>query len=213
MKIAFRDSTYRKFPETRLNGLLANQLSPPFSNYAHRSGGARGSWDKMGLVDVLSQHFGLTFLTPAVLISVSRSNHSNTWFPAIPISIQTCPMWIIETVSHKNQGYTRRPRNTTRIWPNQNTIDIFKQPTSSLTLKLQLFSRFPTKNGNLGVVSLVHQGAKHSTCRGAISIAHWYVFNERLHRWNDDGGPGKSTSSSRKVNASAISIGCSGKKR
>jgi hypothetical protein len=51
----------------------------------YRSGGERGSYPKPISKKLGSDHTSLfTSLRPAVLISVSKSTHSSTWFPATP---------------------------------------------------------------------------------------------------------------------------------
>ena len=41
------------------------------------------------------------------------------------------------------------------------------------TFELHLQPRFTTEYGDLGVVTLVHERAKHRTCGGAVRVAHY----------------------------------------
>jgi hypothetical protein len=38
------------------------------------------------------------------------------------------------------------------------------------TFEFDLFTQFPTKYGDLGVVPLIHQGREHGTSGGAVAI-------------------------------------------
>ena len=77
----------------------------------------------------------------ADLISVSKSDHSSTWFPAIPI--QPLPISMIK-------GFTL---------------------STEQTFKFHLLARLAAENSDLSLMPLVHHSAEHCAGRRAVSVA------------------------------------------